>query len=321
MRVDILYTVNSQYKEIMLTSCVSLILNNMDKDIYFHIVTSDFSCLDYEYCKSVLSKFPSVTCEFYPLDKKYIEKFNIPNWRGSQIANARIFFQDLINLTDVEKLLYLDADTIVVSDIKDAFNHSNPINAVLDSCLQKRVDKMNLTNYFNSGVLLFNVKEWISEKCQDKVIDFLKKNTQIELEFPDQDLLNFALCSYFGKMHPRFNVGPQILMGDINHLYYKDGKRLLGQLDVIESINNGVIHHAYGLGRVKPWTNNKTNPFTLEFDEYMKYVNENFKKEELCGFWQILNENKYLLYMAILAPNYLPLSVNRTLRKVIKKFK
>lgn len=205
MRVDILYTVNSQYKEIMLTSCVSLILNNMDKDIHFHIVTSDFSCLDYEYCKSVLSKFSSATCKFYPLDKKYIEKFNIPNWRGSQIANAGIFFQDLIDLTEIQKLLYLDADTIVVSDIKDAFNYSNPINAVLDSCLQKRVDKMN--------------------------------------------------------------------------------------------------------------------PFTLEFDEYMKYVNENFKKEELYGFWQILNENKYLLYMAILAPNYLPLSVNRTLRKVIKKFK
>lgn len=321
MRVDILYTVNSQYKEIMLTSCVSLILNNMDKDIYFHIVTSDFSCLDYEYCKSVLSKFPSVTCEFYPLDKKYIEKFNIPNWRGSQIANARIFFQDLINLTDVEKLLYLDADTIVVSDIKDAFNYSNPINAVLDSCLQKRVDKMNLTNYFNSGVLLFNVKEWMSEKCQDKVIDFREKNPYTELEFPDQDLLNFALSSYIGKMNSKYNISPVILMQEINQLYYKNNIRQLNQEDVNECINNGVIYHAYGLGRVKPWTNNKINPLTTEFDEYIKYVDENFKKEELGGFWQILNENKYLFYMVIMAPNYLPLSLNATLRKVIKKFK
>ena len=110
-------------------------------------------------------------------------------------------------------------------------------------------------------------------------------------------------------------------MQEINQLYYKNNIRQLNQEDVNECINNGVIYHAYGLGRVKPWTNNKINPLTTEFDEYIKYVDENFKKEELGGFWQILNENKYLFYMVIMAPNYLPLSLNATLRKVIKKFK
>lgn len=321
MRVDILYTINSQFKEIMLTSVVSLILNNMDKSIHFHIITSDFSDLDYEYCKTILNKYPSVSYKFYPLNKKYIESFNIPDWRETQIANARIFFQDLIDLTGVEKLLYLDADTIVVSDLKDAFSYSNPINAVLDSCFQRRVHKMNLKEYFNSGVLLFNVKEWIDEKCQDKVVDFHKKNNHINLEFPDQDLLNFSLNTQIGKMSPKFNVGPIILMKEINKLYYRNNIRQINQNDVSECVDNGVIYHAYGLGKVKPWTDNNTNPFTSEFIEYMKYVDENFEIKELNGFWKLLDENKYLFYMVILVPNYLPMSINKALRKVVKKFK
>ena len=96
---------------------------------------------------------------YYRLEDYAIEKYNIPSWRGTQIANARLFFQDIIKLDSINKLAYLDADTISRIDLSELFTYERAINAVPETRLKSSVERLGLSNYFNSGVFLFDMKK------------------------------------------------------------------------------------------------------------------------------------------------------------------
>ena len=73
-----------------------------------------------------MCKYPNVELYFYDIATFDIEKYGISNWRGTQIANARLFYQNILgaSVSEMDNLLYLDSDTIVVSDLNDLEEYS-----------------------------------------------------------------------------------------------------------------------------------------------------------------------------------------------------
>ena len=92
----------------------------------------------------------------YSIDKlkSIMDKYSIPKWRETDIANARLFSSKII---DVDKILYIDSDTIVTSSLKDVFNTniSSPISAVREMNVPSHLVG-RLESYYNSGVLLID---------------------------------------------------------------------------------------------------------------------------------------------------------------------
>jgi UDP-D-galactose:(glucosyl)LPS alpha-1,3-D-galactosyltransferase len=134
-----------------------------------------------------------------------------------RIKNAFFFRFVLPELfPDDERLIYLDADTIVVGDIArlaECTLEGFAVAACIDLLAPSRVyDHFNcavhrqrgLCDYFNSGVLLFDCRRWIElrpawRQLLERAESFV---------FPDQDVLNLLLHDAIGRLTDDWNVPP-----------------------------------------------------------------------------------------------------------------
>ena len=99
----------------------------------------------------------------------------------------------------IEKVLYLDCDTVVAQPLKHLWKtelHENVIGAVMEPTIYPEVKaSIGLDNdepYFNSGVLLINLKKWREEGVQQRLLDFWKEKGG-KLFASDQDVINGGL--------------------------------------------------------------------------------------------------------------------------------
>lgn len=322
--MDVLYTINKNYLDIMLASFLSLKETSDFPFIRLHVVTSDFKREDYERLEQCVSKLSKVELFIYPLEDFNIASYNIPEWRGSQIANSRLFFQSILdkNLGNMSHLLYLDADTIVVDELKGLVEYDdNMISLVKDSCLKKRGRRLaNLEKYFNSGVIYFNVEEWIKNSSEEKIINFIK-TSDTRFHFPDQDILNCALNTDISELSFDYNMPPYsfIFSSIFSKMFYNGKYRNVESKEVEEALRHPHILHSYGLVGMKPWMKNNTNPFNTEFMHYIKKVNPNFELEKMSMTKEFLSYNKYLLYLALIATTYAPDNVDDAIKHLALK--
>ena len=322
-KLNVLYTVDNKYVDVMLGSALSLILNGNLNGIRLHIITSDFSLEDYTKVEDVLCKYPNVELYFYDIKTFDIEKYDIPNWRGTQIANARLFYQDILgsSVSDMDNLLYLDSDTVVVSDLNDLsrFN-TNIISASKDGCFKNYLEKMGgLLNYFNSGVLYFNVSKWTEESYQDKIVHFLE-NCTLPLTYPDQDTLNCALDGKINSLPLNYNLGANAyLFGPKLQSLYYGKKYFISSEEITEAKKEAKILHSTGILGIKPWTNNKINPFNDEFMKYILMANPEFEKIEISKLKQILSASSLFFKAAVIAKVYMPESIRDYSRRLTIK--
>lgn len=321
MNLNVLYTVNNKYIDIMLVSLTSLVLNNNSYDnINFFVVCSDFNSNDYERIERYVNKFNNVDLLFYPINDFDIKRFNIPDWRGNQIANARLFYQSIINTDKIDKLLYLDADTIVVGDLGDLNNYNHQIMAVRDAGLLSYMKKLGVNKYYNSGVLLFDVESWKNGLFEEKIIKFLREKNNYKFKFPDQDILNLVLSEDISDLSYKYNMGPYFMMENewLLKFYFNEKFRQIGYLGAKESLTAPKILHSCGFLDIKPWFDNRINPLTDVFLEYMKLVNPDFVMEELSGLKKLFNEYDKLFYLFLIIKPYLPVEVGEVARKLIR---
>ncbi|MDR6561625.1 MULTISPECIES: glycosyltransferase family 8 protein [unclassified Arcicella] len=188
----------------------------------------------------------------------------------------RLFAPYIIDET-LEKLIYLDVDTIVQDDISKLWNISlneHTIGAVQD--YSKTIDcewagipnyaELGLspdTKYFNSGVLLINPKKWREEDITNKVIAILIKYKKY-VRMADQYGLNVVFANKWLELDPKWNW----------FALYKDE-------------NPSLIHFV----EIKPiFLNYKFNPtFKDEFYRYLSLTPwKNFTP--ISGNWRLLRK-------------------------------
>lgn len=215
------------------------------------------------------------TAEFFKAEIHFInvpeKNFNNVYLSGhvSKAAYFRLALADILP-DNIEKVLYLDVDLLVYDDIKILWNTDSedlPLGAVPDYgimassrlCKQKeRVIGLPVgEKYFNSGVLVVNLKKWREKKYFSKILEIINNN-----QFPhhDQDALN-KLFMYKWKIldlrwniiPPVFNLFPKVLFNNIYRKSALEAKK-----------NPGIIHYA---GRYKPWEFSEYNGFN---DMYYK---------------------------------------------------
>ena len=167
--------------------------------------------------------------------------------RWSPVIWYRLFAHRVFK--DIDKLLYLDSDTLICKDVSELFNTDLDgycLGAVRDMApsndpyhpqgifVKNFSNKyLNSGTYHNSGVLLLNLAEM--ERNENLLL-----NTKIPLFYPDQDLLNAALCGKIKTLPLKYNLAPGIKVPKI----FEEG-------EAREALYGGhVIVHCYS---VKPY--------------------------------------------------------------------
>ncbi len=184
-----------------------------------------------EYIKYDIKDIPASTTAIY--------KFNIP-----QILNK------------LDKVLYLDGDIIVHNDLSELFNYdigNNYVGAVKDTAgLSKSLFKLFIKKnifYFNSGVMIMNLKKMREDKVTELLIDYRINGYN---ELMDQDALNYVLHNKVCELPFKFNT--QLMFEWINNniQQLKEYFKITSDLKTAKDImNNAVITHYSG--KKKPW--------------------------------------------------------------------
>ena len=121
-------------------------------------------------------------------------------------------------LKDVDRIIYLDVDTLVLGDLTELWKIDlegnffgiarDPLIAGYATLAQKFVDKRNI--YANAGVLLMDLKLFRKYNMGNKLIDFTV-NTVDYCRYGDQDVLNYYFIGAYKILDSEWNCGIKLV--------------------------------------------------------------------------------------------------------------
>lgn len=193
--INIAYCTDSNYLEYVAVSIKSIILNNLNEKLQFHVFLYNVNENDIKKLQQT-----SNLIFIYQIEQRDFEKYN-HNFSTTHITNStfiRLMVPRLLS-GKVKELLYLDADVLCFNNIASIRN-INIDNYICAAAVDSKHNgqnpnasrlNLNSNNYFNAGVLYINIENWMNFDVENKSNDILLKN--IELKYADQDALNIVL--------------------------------------------------------------------------------------------------------------------------------
>jgi lipopolysaccharide biosynthesis glycosyltransferase len=163
----------------------------------------------------------------------------------------RIFLPEL--LPDVRRVVYLDADLLVLDSLVELFDTDlgkNWIGAVTNVFQWNHVDRpaeLGLAGthvYFNAGVLLMDLERMRKDRRTEALLQFGIANADT-IEWRDQDALNVVLGKRRLALHPRWNV--------MNSFRWDAAVDVFGEEALREARSRPAIRHFEGPEENKPW--------------------------------------------------------------------
>jgi lipopolysaccharide biosynthesis glycosyltransferase len=150
---------------------------------------------------------------FYSVAPSLVKKF-VLSGEWTSAVYYRLFFSVLL-AEHIQRLLYLDCDTLVVKSLRSFFDidlGSYPLGAVYDNYVktQPHIGIVDEGEYFNSGVLLINLDEWRKQEISEKAFRYLATHPE-KIMFVDQCALNAVLRNNWKKLSSNFNLMYSVL--------------------------------------------------------------------------------------------------------------
>lgn len=267
--INIAYMVDNNYVPYMITSMHSAIKNKNKESVYnFYIIAENFSSENIDKIKKI--KEHNVNIEIIPARQKTLDYSHLGRFASFKIAMQKIFIPDY--LENIDKVLYLDADTLVQKDLNKIYSTNMGgayIGATKDGLMYQFPEHITEIGldwrkfYFNSGVMLLNLKDMRKDAIIEKSITYF--NTHYEV-FGDQDILNVVVNDKVIPISYRYNCNStffeekdaEFLSNFYNEKVYQTSR---------ENYDNATILHFAGY---KPWTEWYTHSYLkpLWFEYY-----------------------------------------------------
>ncbi|WP_312351011.1 glycosyltransferase family 8 protein [Empedobacter sp.] len=285
---------------------IASIISNSKKNINykFYILTEFISEKNMNIMNSFITKHKNCSIEYVILNNLESSSFYVQDYY-SITTYYRFYISELFK--QYERVLYLDSDIIVDSDISELLlmdfenngaiaiqdtKHSNFIESGGDDWYSKEYfyNELKLSEpnkYFNAGVMLFNIKKINEENIQKKLFDKLSKVNCPKLQ--DQDILNSILTRYGGVklISNKYNFMTSIRVNPYK-ISYKDiiCSRIKSILKLINKDNKPFYIYHF-VEAAKPWKSKRLD--RLLFYKYLFSIHE--VTPPICFINEILNEN------------------------------
>ena len=195
--IHIAYCFDRHYYQHFGASATSL-LKNFDADrgsLHVHIFTdADDAGLKQKLWR--LQDAFGAKFEVHVLSAQDIQVFNgLPLFENITIANYfRFLIADLLPVK-IKRVIYLDADTIVLSSIRKLYEEDmqhRTIAGAIDFSAEPMQQRLGVKRYINAGVLLIDLQQW-REKNYSRLCIGYARTQQDKIVFADQCVLNSVL--------------------------------------------------------------------------------------------------------------------------------
>lgn len=244
--LSVLFCSNRVYCEHMAVAIASLLANNLRHTFRIYVVLTESAGEERSRIQETVARFRNASLVFKTYDRSGIKDFPVHS-HITVDSYVRLFFTEFVE-SNVKKLLYLDCDLVVCSDIEALWAtdmEGSILAAVPDAFSDNHVTLGFEENepYFNSGVLLIDTEKWKAANLTPVLVNYILENAH-KLRYLDQDVLNAVLR---GAIHPlplRWNFTPR----------HADSTPELLSLSQKEFMSirrkPGIVHFASGF---KPW--------------------------------------------------------------------
>jgi lipopolysaccharide biosynthesis glycosyltransferase len=207
--VNIILSANNAYAQHLGVTLVSILENSSDINKFvFHILDNNISQINQEKLRLIENKYTTKII-IYKIDDALLSSFPEVH-HVLKAAYSRLLIVDLLP-TNIDKVLYLDTDMVILKDIVPLYKTelNNFGLAAVQDVMSEEITRIhfcpNLKDYFNSGVMLINLKKWRSLNIKTKSLDIVKKYYS-QLIRADQDILNCLFRNDWLTLSSCFNV-------------------------------------------------------------------------------------------------------------------
>lgn len=277
MRLNLLYQFNEKYAPYAGVSIFSVLQNNKEMDeIYVYVLGENLTQESQAKMQKMVSEFQRklVFIDSTKLILK-MKELDMPTYRGSYAANMRLFLDEVLD-ESVDKVLYLDADTIVDGSLTGLLNtdmQGKAIGMVLDSLGESHKGQIGLAEsdgYYNSGVILFDMSKWREREYSAKIVAHVAEKRN-NYPAPDQDLLNVVCKDDIYRLDIDYNFQPIHAVFPGKQYFHVMKPKIYYRLEQLEkSKAKTMIYHCFRFIGEFPWHKDNLHPFTGIFDNYLK---------------------------------------------------
>ncbi|MCI5150590.1 MAG: glycosyltransferase family 8 protein, partial [Candidatus Electrothrix sp. MAN1_4] len=269
---NIVFAFDEGYAQHFCVAYCSLLENNNNIKFKTYIIYSDLS----DGTINILNKFSSrfeQKIEFINIDDTILSGLSV-GYHFQKSNYYRLLIPEVIH---VDKILYLDSDIIINSSIQELLeiDISDHYLAAVAGANFDRHEELQMANdakYFNSGVMLINVKKWADSKLHKKAIKFAKENPQA-VKFVDQCALNSIVNGVWLPLMPIWNQQASFFE-HIDFTYFTEDK-------IEHALNHPAIIHYTGSS--KPWHYLNKHPYKKLYWHYLKKTPyRNYRPEDYC---------------------------------------
>ncbi len=276
--MNILYATDEYYAELAGVSIESLLDNNKDiNSINVYIVEDNVSPENKRKLSQTVEKYNRRIVFLPKVSVKEITGTELVTLRWSECAFSRLYIDRIfMDYPDVERVLYLDCDVMVMGSLETLWETelSGSLGAAVLECMgdwHKRIVGARKTdNYFNSGVMLLDVKEWRNRHASERCTEYIKKKRG-RIEYVDQGVINGALGNEFRVIEsPRYNL--TALSWDFSYeemqVYRKPDHGYSKLVWEKAMANPLIIHFTTSFLSIRPWYEGSNTPYTNNWREY-----------------------------------------------------
>lgn len=250
MRLNIALCASRNWLLYSATTVASILCNaKEDESHYFYILSNDFDEKEKNYFYS-LNRIKDAHYHFIKVDDTEFDGA-IHDWLGVS-ASYRLKLPSLVN---EDKCLYLDSDIIALQTIRKLYSQDISdyyLVAVEDKSSTMMKTRVNLNEnqtFFNSGMLLLNLRKFREDDLEKKIFEILRTNDY----YTDQDVLNDVCKEKFLSLPLKYN-----LMHSTKGYSGREEEKEI-------ALSNPVLYHFI----CKPWESTKVD----RYNDWLKFRN------------------------------------------------
>ncbi|MGN1270997.1 MAG: glycosyltransferase family 8 protein [Clostridia bacterium] len=268
--MNILIAVNKGYIKQLNVLLNSIQYANPKEYFDIYILSKDLEPKDDEV--KVGLNLEKISLHIIKIPPSEIDKFPVYQKRYPVEIYFRLFATKYLP-KNIKKVLYLDADTIVINELNELYETefegnyfiaTTHIRKLLHKFNEIRLDIKEDEPYINTGVLLINLEELRKRNVEKEVIEYIENNKN-KFMLPDQDIISGLYGNKIKLVDDlKYNLGDRALK-----IYNLNNPSK--QITLKWICKNTVIIHYYG--RNKPWNkdyNGKLGCFYKKIDKKIK---------------------------------------------------
>lgn len=240
--INIVMAFNDRYIYPVLVSMESVLSNSNKKETfitYHFLCCSDITENTLSKIKSFLNRYPlNLEIIVYNMGKTFM------NHKKNRLTQATFYRLLLPILMNIERILYLDGDTLTFKDLREMYNLDFNDTYILGSLdyISNGVDYLGLKSekYINDGVILMNLEKIRNDK---KYIELINIANKVKLKKDEQTALNYVLYPKIGIFPYKYNIFN--FYDELDIKVYSDRLRTKVNIsEIVEVLKDPtIIHH------------------------------------------------------------------------------